>query len=63
MVFNRQRIWRIGLDLCPIVWSAEMGDIVVHEKCFISCLSAGKWMDPEHQEMKGEEHNIMKVGN
>lgn len=51
------------MDLCPIVWSAEMGDIVVYEKCFISCLSAGKWMDPEHQEMKGEEHNIMKVGN
>lgn len=40
-----------------------MGDIAVHEKCFISCLSAGKWMDLEHQGMKGEERNIMKVGN
>lgn len=40
-----------------------MGDIVVYEKCFISCLTVGKWMDREHREMKGEERNIMKVGN
>lgn len=40
-----------------------MGDILVDEKSFISCLSAGKWMDRGHQEMKGEERNIMKVGN
>lgn len=33
----------------------------MYEKCFISCLSTGKWMGREHQEMKGEEHNIMKL--
>lgn len=40
-----------------------MRDIAVYKKSFISCLSAGKWMDRGHQEMKGEERNIMKVTN
>lgn len=41
-----------------------MGDIVACEKCFLfPRLSAGKWMDRGHREMKGEERNIMKVGN
>lgn len=33
------------------------------ETNLISTLSAGKWTDRGHLEMKGEEHNIMKVSN
>lgn len=52
-----------ALDLCPIVGQPELEDIIACEKCFISSLSAGKWMDREHREMKGEERSTMKVGN
>lgn len=35
----------------------------INKSTVISTLSAGKWMDHGHLEMKGEEHNIMKVSN
>lgn len=40
-----------------------MRDATVYKTSSFSRLSAGKWTDREHREMKGGEHNIMKVSN
>lgn len=37
--------------------------ILLCEKSCILLASAGKWMDHERLEMKGGEHNIMKVSS
>lgn len=53
----------MNLRLCLVFTCDCHTDETWRHKIKSNFHSAGKWMDHGHLEMKGEEHNIMKVSN